>query len=193
MVRLVLKKDFVLRYSLLWLIEIRFQYELSKLRERIHLLEGFANAFEVLDELIALIRASEGKRDAHEKIMDRFSFDDEQTEAILELKLYKLAKLEIWAIQDELSEKRNAAAEISDILSSRKNIWSVVRKELLELRKLYGEKRRTKIGGEEAQVEILDASAYIIDEQTCVIVTKDGWIKRQGSFSDIKKRKIGKN
>ena len=75
-------------------IEKRFQYELSKLRDRIHLLEGFAKAFEILDELIALIRASEGRRDAHEKIIERFNFDDEQTESILDLKLYKLAKLE---------------------------------------------------------------------------------------------------
>ena len=161
-----------------------------KLRERIHLLEGFANAFEILDELIALIRASDGRRDAHEKIIERFNFDDEQTEAILDLKLYKLAKLEIWAIQEELSEKRKEAENISEILSSQTNIWSVVRSELLELRKLYGDKRRTKIGGEEALVEISDASAYIIDEQTSVIVTKEGWIKRQGSYSDISKIRL---
>jgi DNA gyrase subunit A len=171
-------------------IEKRFQYELMKLRERIHLLNGFATAFEILDELIALVRASDGRRDAHEKIIERFNFDDEQTEAILDLKLYKLAKLEIWAIQEELAEKRKSAENISDILSSQTNIWSVVRSELLELRKLYGEKRRSKIGGEEAQVEISDVSAYIIDEQTSVIVTKEGWIKRQGSYSDISKIRL---
>jgi DNA gyrase subunit A len=168
----------------------RFLYVLEKLKERIHLLEAFAEAFEVLDEVIAIIRASEGRRDAHEKLMDRFSFDDKQTEAILDLRLYKLAKLEIWAIMDELNEKQAEAARIEEILSATANIWAVVRSELLELRKLYGRPRRTKIGGEDAVISIEDDSAYIVDEDTYVIVTRAGWIKRQGRFSSIKKIRL---
>ena len=101
--------------------------------------------------------------------------------------MYRLAKLEIHAIQEELQEKMQAAEHIEGILSSNENVWHIVRAELLEIRKLYGKKRLTKIGGEEAQTSLADESAYIIDEKSYVIITQNGWIKRQGRFSDIKK------
>ena len=142
-----------------------------KLRERIHLLEGFANAFEILDELIALIRASDGRRDAHEKIIERFNFDDEQTEAILDLKLYKLAKLEIWAIQEELSEKRKKL-KIFQKFYLHRQIFGLLFVQNTGVKVIW--RQTEQIGGEEALVEISDASAYIIDEQTSVIVTKEG-------------------
>ena len=168
----------------------RFNHELKKLREKIHILEAFAKSFDVLDEIITLIRASEGRVDAKDKLMDRFGFDDEQTDAILDLKLYRLAKLEIHAIQAELNEKMLAAQQIEDVLSSNTNVWSVVRSELLELRKLYGCKRKTKIGGEEAQTSLADESAYIVDEKSYVIITENGWVKRQGRFSSVDKIRI---
>ena len=168
----------------------RFNHELKKLRAKIHILEAFAKSFDVLDEIIAMIRASEGRTDAKDKLMERFGFDDEQTDAILDLKLYRLAKLEIHAIQEELNEKMQAAQQIEDVLSSNTNVWSVVRSELLELRKLYGTKRRTKIGGEEAQTSLADESAYIVDEKSYVIVTENGWVKRQGRFSSVDKIRI---
>ena len=171
----------------------RFNYELSKLKGRIHTLEAFAKAFDVLDEIIATIRASEGRADAKEQIMDRFKFDEDQTDAILDLKLYRLAKLEIHAIEEELREKRAAAEKIEGILSSNTNVWNIVKEELLELRKLYGKKRLTKIGGEEAQTSLADESAYIVDEKSYIIVTENGWIKRQGRFSSIDKIRLRDN
>ena len=87
-------------------VQKRFEYELNLLNKRIHILNAFAVAFDVLDEIIAIIRASEGRRDAHEKLIDRFGFDDEQTDAILDLRLYRLAKLEIHVIKEELAEKQ---------------------------------------------------------------------------------------
>jgi DNA gyrase subunit A len=171
-------------------IQKRFEYELNLLKKRIHILNALAKIFDVLDEIIALIRASEGRRDAHEKIIERFGFDDEQTEAILELRLYRLAKLEINVIREELDEKSLEVERIEGILSSNTTLWGVVRTELRELRKLYGEPRRTAIGGESAEIELADESTYIVAEDTYIIVTKDGWIKRQGRFSDIKKIRI---
>ncbi len=168
----------------------RFNFELKKLKDRIHTLEAFAKAFDVLDEIIALIRASEGRSDAKEQMMERFKFDEEQTDAILDLKLYRLAKLEIHAIEEELREKREAASHIEGILSSNANVWNIVKSELLELRKLYGKKRLSKIGGEEAETNMADESAYIIDEKSYIIVTENGWIKRQGRFSDVSKIRI---
>src|SRR6185503_14195416 len=84
--------------------ERRFKYQLAQLERRIHILEGFVTIFDALDALIKLIRASDGKDDAAAKIMKQWKLDEEQTDAILELKLYKLAKLEINIIRDELKD-----------------------------------------------------------------------------------------
>jgi DNA gyrase subunit A len=165
----------------------RFEYELEKLRERIHILEGFEIVFNALDEAIRIIRGSEGKRDAAEQLMVRFDLDDVQTEAILELKLYKIAKLEILTIREELAEKRAEATRIEAILASDTELWNVVQTELTEIRKLYGEPRRTEIGIEQPEVSSYSEADYIVAEKTYVIVTRDGWIKRQGSFTDIEK------
>ena len=171
----------------------RFEYELKKLRDRLHLLAAFAKAFDVLDQIIAMIRKSDGRKDAHQKLVSRFGFDDNQAEAILDLRLYKLAKLEILAIQKELQEKTAEAERLEFILSSKENLWSVVRKELLELRKLYGKARQTQIGGEQSVVTVLDESAFIIDENTHVIVTNEGWFKRQARFKSLEKIRIREN
>src|SRR5690606_26018858 len=96
----------------------RFQYQLAQLERRIHLLEGFATIFDALDETIKIIRASDGKEDAAQKIMKRFKLDEDQTDAILELKLYKLAKLEINVIREELKAKTAEAKKIRAILKS---------------------------------------------------------------------------
>ncbi|MBT3218778.1 MAG: DNA topoisomerase IV subunit A [Proteobacteria bacterium] len=167
----------------------RFEYDLQKLLDRIHILEGFASVFDCLDECIAIIRASEGRRDAHEKIMDRFGLTDIQAEAILELKLYRLAKLEILLIREELEEKSTDAARIKSILASDKELWKVVRSELLEIQRLYADERRTEIGRPEKELEFSE-DAYIVKEDTFVIVTRDGWFKRQTSFSDISKIRV---
>jgi DNA gyrase subunit A len=169
----------------------RFEYELEKLKERIHILEGFAIVFDALDEAIRIIRGSQGKRDASEQLMVRFTLDDVQADAILELRLYKLAQLEILAIREELEEKLAMAARIEAILASSEELWSNVREELLELRKLYGEKRRTQIGGvEESPVLSYSEDDYIVAEDAFVIVTRDGWIKRQGRFTELEKIRI---
>ena len=91
----------------------RLEHELEALRKRIHILEGFEKVFDALDEIIRIIRKSDGKQDTAEKIMKRFELDAEQTDAILELKLYRLARLEILVIQNELAEKRKRARQIT--------------------------------------------------------------------------------
>jgi DNA gyrase subunit A len=168
----------------------RFEYDLNKLLDRIHLLEGFERIFDDLDEAIRLIRASEGKRDAAERLMDRFDLDDVQAEAILETKLYKLAKLEILAIREELAVKRAEAGRIEAILASEDALWGVVRSELLDVRKAFGRRRRTSFDeADQARIEI-SADQYIVAEDAFVIVTRDGWIKRQSSFSKMEKIRI---
>ncbi len=128
----------------------RFEYELAELERRIHILEGFGLVFDALDELIRIIRKSDGKADAAQKIIKRFELSDVQTEAILELKLYKLARLEIQIILDELGAKRSAAKEIRTILGDKKKLWKVVRTEIAEVAAKFPDKRRTKLGGRRA-------------------------------------------
>ena len=111
----------------------RLEHELAALKKRIHLLEGFETVFDALDEIIRMIRKSDGKADAAEKIMVRFKLDAEQTDAILELKIYRLARLEILVIRQELEEKRKRARQISALLKDEESRWKLVRSELEEI------------------------------------------------------------
>ncbi len=161
----------------------RFEYQLKKLNDRIHILDGFVTIFDALDEVIKLIRASEGKEDAAAKMIKRFKLDEIQTDAILELKLYRLAKLEINVIREELKEKTAEAKKIKAILGSESKLWSVIKDDLNRVSLEYGTPRRTKTGGANEEMEF-DADAFIVDEDANVVVTRDGWIKRVRELKD---------
>ena len=164
----------------------RFTFDLEELRRRIHLLEGFVIIYDALDEAIRIIRKSDGKADAAGKLMKRFGLDEEQVEAILETKLYKLARLEIDAIRAELKEKLAEAAIIEAILKSPKKLWNEVKGELGEVREaLAGEKRRTKVLASVDEPEY-DAEAFITHEDAFAVVTVDGWLKRLGQLKDAR-------
>jgi len=163
----------------------RLEHELEALTKRIHILEGFEKVFDALDEIIRIIRKSEGKADSAEKIMKRFELDAEQTDAILELKLYRLARLEILVIQNELAEKRRRARQIGGLLRDEESRWKLVRDEIEEIQTTYGknDKRRTII---EADEEVaFTADDFIVDEDNVVIVSRDGWVKRQKEVRDL--------
>ncbi len=162
----------------------RLQFELRNLLARIHILEGFAIVFNALDEAIRIIRNSDGKADASPKLMTRFSLSFEQADAVLETKLYRLGKLEIADILAELEAKRARAAEIEELLANERSRWSIIRKELKEIARAYGDDRRTKIEGPSTPIEYREED-YIVDEDAWVIITRDGWIKRQKSFTDV--------
>jgi DNA gyrase subunit A len=161
----------------------RFEFQLAELKARIHILEGFRTIFDALDETIKIIRASDGKQDAAGKIIKRFKLDEIQTDAILELKLYKLAKLEIKVIIEELAEKATEAKRIQKILNSDDKLLDVVREELEAVSKELGTPRRTKAGGVGEEQEF-DEDAFIVDEDAHVVVTHDGWIKRVRELKD---------
>jgi DNA gyrase subunit A len=163
----------------------RFEFELAELKRRIHILEGFAIVFDALDECIRIIRKSEGKADAAEKIIKRFELSEEQTDAILELKLYKLARLEILIIMDELKARKAEAKEIEGILKDKRKLWRIIRNELEEIGKKFADKRRTKIGGAGGEDVQFDAEAFIVDEEVTVILSRDGWLKRVREIKDI--------
>ncbi|WP_396624621.1 DNA topoisomerase (ATP-hydrolyzing) subunit A [Luteitalea sp.] len=165
----------------------RLEHEAAALAKRLHILEGFEKVFDALDEILDIVRKSDGKADAAGKIMARFGLDAEQTDAILELKVYRLARLEILVIQRELTDKRERQAEIRALLEDEPGRWALVRSEIAEVQKLYSDtradRRRTSFASDEDVVEY-DAEAFIIEEDNVVIVSRDGWIKRQKEVKD---------
>jgi DNA gyrase subunit A len=162
----------------------RLEHELAALKKRIHLLEGFEKVFDALDEIIRIIRKSDGKPDAAAKIMKRFELDAEQTDAILELKIYRLARLEILIIRNELEEKRKRARQINALLKDEDSRWKLVRSELEEVSSRYGDKRRTAIASDSGEPEY-SADDFIVEEDNVVIVSRDGWVKRQKEVKDL--------
>lgn len=184
----------------------RLSNELRALEKRIHILNGFALIFDVLDEVIRIIRGSEGKADAAQKIMKRFpaterggGLDAEQTDAILELKLYRLARLEINLILDELKKKRQRAREIRKLLAEdtqdtvASGRWQIVREELESLIQDHGKddagRRRTEINSSDEETEYT-AEDFIVAEDCHVMLTRDGWIKRQRQIVDPSKSRL---
>jgi len=164
-------------------VTARLDHELAALQKRIHILEGFEKIFDALDEIIRIIRRSDGKADAAEQVMARFSLDAEQTDAILELKLYRLARLEILVIQNELAQKRGRAREIGLLLTDEPARWQIVREEIDAVKKAHADPRRSTI---EAETEMaFTEDDFIVDEDNVVIVTRDGWMKRQKEVRDL--------
>ena len=166
-------------------VKKRFEFDLRQLEHRIHLLEGFEIIFNDLDRALKIIRNSSGKRDACDKLLKAFPLlDEEQTMAILEMQLYKISQLEIDSIVGELNEKRAEAEKIRKLLASEKRLWGIVKSELEELSTKFADKRRTAIGSSEEIVEF-DASVYIVRENTNVVLTREGWVKRVGRLQSV--------
>jgi DNA gyrase subunit A len=177
----------ILQYFLDFRFEVvtrRFQHELGELQKRVHILEGFEKAYDALDEIIRIIRQSEGKQDAAKKLMARFKMDEIQVDAILEMKLYKLARLEILVVEKELKEKRAEIKRIEGILRDKKKVWATVKDELGQIKTLYGDKRRSRIGGAGAEEMEFSEEAFIADEDAHVVITRDGWVKRVREVKD---------
>src|SRR5258708_33017225 len=138
----------VLRYFLDFRLETvrkRFEYELDVLRKRIHILKGFKIIFDALDKAIKMIRESQGRADAAEKLMKAFDLDQIQTDAILDAQLYKIAQMEIKKILDELREKKKQAEEIEAILTSTRSLWTIVKTEQNQLPTQFVDKPRTRL------------------------------------------------
>ena len=181
----------LLQYFLEFRLEVvtnEFEHDLKELKKRIHVLEGFAKIFDALDAIIKLIRVSDGKADAATKIMRHFKLDAEQTDAILELKVYRLARLEILLIRNELADKRKRARHIGGLLGHEDRRWNVVRDQIREIKKSYGNPkkypRRTLIESVSEEPDY-NEDDFIIDENCVVLVSHDGWVKRQKEVRDV--------
>jgi DNA gyrase subunit A len=168
----------------------RFEYELEQLKKRIDVLEGFKIIFDALDKAIKLIRESDGKQDAAAKLIKAFKLSEIQAEAILDAQLYKIAQLEIKKILDELKEKAEDAERIEGLLRSQKKLWGVVKTEMNEVAEKYGDKRRRTSMGSAEDAPDFDPEAYIVRENTNVVVTRDGWIKRVGRLASVEGTRV---
>lgn len=158
------------------IIRRRTEFDLKKAEERAHILEGLVRALDVIDKIIATIKKSRDREDAHNNLVHQFKLTSIQANAILEMRLQSLAALERQKLEDELAQKRKLISELKLILQSPKKILDIIKKELLELKTLFPEPRRTKVvvsGLKEFRNEDL-----IPQEETVVIFTQDGYIKR---------------
>src|SRR5882762_4825736 len=183
----------ILRYFLDFRFQVvtrRFDYDLKQVQQRLHILEGFEKVYDALDEMLKIIRKSEGKEDSAQKLIKRFKLSEEQADAILEMKLYRLAKLEILVIEKELKEKRSEQRRLKELLGKDRERWAVVREEIAEIQKTYSDKRRTKIGGAGSEEVEYSEEAFIADEDAQVVLTRDGWIKRVRELKDPSQTRV---
>ena len=157
-------------------IRRRTSYDLKKAQERAHILEGLKKATDIVDELIATIRACKGgMAEAKAAIMERFGFDDPQADAIVKLQLGRLAGLEILKIDEEIDQLRTNIENYKDILSNPRHCMEIVKQDLLALADKYGDERRTSIEAVSGEVVIED----LIPKEQCVFtLTHSGYIKR---------------
>ncbi len=162
----------------------RLQHQLKGLEKIIHRLEGFEIAFGALDGILQVIRESASRAAAASTLMAQFSLSKVQAEAILEMKLYRLARLEIEEIRRDLKEKRAEAAKLQALLADEQARWTLIRDELRRLRKRFGEPRRTQLSGPDEGHDF-DAERYILKENTWVILSRQGRLKRQRGFTEV--------
>ena len=158
-------------------IRRRTGYDLRKARERAHILEGLKKATDIVDELIATIRACKGgMAEAKTAIMEKFGFDDPQADAIVKLQLGRLAGLEILKIEEELSALQSKIDNWTAVLADDSRVLAIVKEELLDLRRRFADERRTEIETVTGEVDIED---LIAEEQCVYTLTEAGYVKRQ--------------
>jgi DNA gyrase subunit A len=160
----------------------RLEHEKRTLEERLHILAALVKIYDDLDRAIRIIRKAESRADARQQLMKTFALDEVQADAILEIRLYQLARLEIEKIRSEQAEKRKRVREIDVLLKSPKARWKLIREEMEQLGERYGDARRTRFAaGDELAY---DPEAYIVHEEAVVLLSRDGWIKRQTQVKD---------
>lgn len=170
----------------------RSQYDLAKAQKRQHIVEGLMKALSILDQVITTIRESKDKRDAKKNLVDVFQFTEEQAEAIVMLQLYRLTNTDITDLQKESEQLIAQITELNKILSDDKELFSLMKKELREVKKNYATKRITKIEDEIEEIKI-DTKVLVAQEDVVVSVTREGYVKRSSlrSYSASKPEEIG--
>jgi DNA gyrase subunit A len=160
----------------------RLEHEKRQLAARLHILEALAKIYDDLDRAIRIIRKAESRADAAKKLMAAFKLDQVQADAILEIRLYQLARLEIEKIRAERAAKLKRLKEVDALLAKPRERWKLIRAELVAVADKYADKRRTTFAaGEELEY---DPEAYIVHEDATVVLSRDGWMKRVREVKD---------
>lgn len=171
----------------------RSKFDLSKAEKRLHLVEGLIRMVSILDEVVALIRASENKSDAKENLKVSYAFSEEQAEAIVTLQLYRLTNTDIVTLENEQAELEAKILELRAIINDERTLFNLVKRELREVKKKFGKERRSELQDKVETIEI-EAQQLIAEEETVVSVTRGGYIKRTSprSFASSNVEEVGK-
>ena len=171
----------------------RSRFDKEKAEKRLHIVEGLIRVISILDEVIALIRASENKADAKENLKVSYDFTEEQAEAIVTLQLYRLTNTDVVVLQEEEAELREKIAMLAAIIGDERTMYNLMKKELREVKRQFATPRLSSLEDTAKVIEI-DTASLIAEEDTYVSVTKAGYIKRTSprSFSASTLEEIGK-
>ncbi len=168
----------ILQHYIQYRIEVitrRTTYELNKAKEKMHILEGFMVALKNIDEVIRIIRKSKLVEEAKENLMKKFDFSEKQAKAILDMRLQKLTGMEIEGVKKDYDETKTLIEKLEQLLSDKQNILDVIKNELLEIKKQFGDERRTEIVEGEIDIEVED---LIPVQEVVITITDSGYIKR---------------
>lgn len=159
-------------------IRRRTQFDIQKIKERLHILEGLALALENIDEIIKIIKKSKDRNDAKINLMKKFKFTEIQANAILEIKLQTLARMERESIEKEYKEKKKILQGLIDILEKPEGIINIIKEETQYIRDKYQDERKTQILNESSSKENIEKESLIPEEENILILTEGGYIKR---------------
>ncbi len=175
------------------IIVARSKFDKEKAEKRLHIVEGLIRVISILDDVIALIRASENKADAKANLKVSYEFSEEQAEAIVTLQLYRLTNTDIVTLKNEEAELRERITMLKAIIGDERTMYNVMKRELREVKKKFATPRLTELQAEAETIEI-DVASLIVEEDTFVSVTKGGYIKRTSprSYNASTVEEIGK-
>jgi len=175
------------------IIVARSKFDKEKAEKRLHIVEGLIRVISILDEVIALIRASENKADAKENLKVSYEFSEEQAEAIVTLQLYRLTNTDIVTLENEEAELRDKITMLKAIIGDERTMFNVMKRELREVKKKFGNPRLTELQAQAQTIEI-DTASLIVEEETFVSVTRGGYIKRTSprSYNSSTVDEVGK-
>ncbi|WP_227963483.1 DNA topoisomerase IV subunit A [Streptococcus sanguinis] len=175
------------------IILARSRFDKAKAEKRLHIVEGLIRVISILDEVIALIRASENKADAKENLKISYDFTEEQAEAIVTLQLYRLTNTDVVVLEEEEAELREKIAMLAAIIGDERTMYNLMKRELRDVKKKFGNPRLSELQDTANAIEI-DTASLIVEEETYVSVTRSGYIKRTSprSFSASTLEEMGK-
>ena len=175
------------------IILARSRFDKEKAEKRLHIVEGLIRVISILDEIIALIRASDNKADAKENLKISYEFSEEQAEAIVTLQLYRLTNTDIVTLENEEASLRDLIATLAAIIGDERTMYNVMKRELRDVKKQFASARLSELQDEAVAIEI-DTASLIAEEETFVSLTKGGYIKRTSprSFNSSALDELGK-